>query len=94
MTVTSKRKKEPVILWGDELCLWIGVLDEIGLRPAAIILPSMDAIHLVQGVVGIECFVRNASEFEAVLLPLLRENAGWVWWMVKLLGNFVKWHLF
>jgi hypothetical protein len=72
VTVTSKRRKEPVILWGDEFCSWIGVLEELGLCPAAVILSSMDAIHLVKGVVGIECFVGTASDLEAVLLPSLR----------------------
>jgi hypothetical protein len=72
VTMTSKRRKEPIVLWGDEFCLWIGVLDEFGIRPAAVILLSIDAIHLVQRVVETECFVQTVSAFEAVLLSLLR----------------------
>jgi hypothetical protein len=69
--VTLRRHKEPVIPWGDKFCSWIGVLDKLGLQPAAMILLSMDAVDLVKGAVRIDCFVGIRSNFVEVLLFLL-----------------------
>jgi hypothetical protein len=72
MTVASRCWKETVILWGEEFCSWIGVLDKLGLRPAAVILHLLDAVKLAKGAIGIDCFVGVASDLVKILLPWLR----------------------
>jgi hypothetical protein len=91
VALTSRRKKEHVILWGNRFCLWIGILGELGLLPAATILSSLNTIHLAQGAAGIECFVGTPSNFQKVLLPSLR---GKVWLGLvdgRVLANFANW---
>jgi hypothetical protein len=72
MKVTSTRRKEPVILWGCEFCSWLRVLDELGLRPAAVIVSSLINLPLIRSVVGVDCFVGTEVNFVEVLLPTLR----------------------
>jgi hypothetical protein len=70
--VRTQQRREPVILWGNEFCSWLGVLDELGLRPSAVVLSSAAKIGLVQSAVGVDCFVGLADDFVEVLLPILR----------------------
>jgi hypothetical protein len=63
---------EPVILWGDRLCSWIGGLDELGLQPSAVILLSSSSLDLVISAVGVDCFVGLLEDFVEVLLPSVR----------------------
>jgi hypothetical protein len=57
---------------GDEFSSWFGFLDELGLKPAAVILSSLEGVNLVRAAVGIKCFVGLASNFVEVLLPFLQ----------------------
>jgi hypothetical protein len=67
--ITSRHHKEPVILWGDDFCSWIGILDELGLEPVAVILSSSASLALARGSVGNNCFVGLAADFQESLLP-------------------------
>jgi hypothetical protein len=93
--VTSRRKKEPVILWGDTLCSLLGVLDELGLQPAAVILLSLDAVHWMQFIWFKELLELNdLLELPLILkkcyYPCCGENAGWALLMPMLLANFCR----
>jgi hypothetical protein len=74
MKVGRHRRKEPVILWGDAFSSWIGVLDELGLRPSAALLTSVDSIDLVKGAVGVDCYVGLVTDFDDNILTTLRGN--------------------
>jgi hypothetical protein len=68
-----QKRKESVILWGDKFSSWIGVLDELGLRPSAVILSRANSLDLVKNPVGVDCFVGLVEDdFEEVLLSTLR----------------------
>jgi hypothetical protein len=65
--VITTARQEPVVLWGDDFSSWLGVVQELSLRPVAVILSRLDLVALVQATVGTDCFVGLASEVEAVL---------------------------
>ena len=58
-------------MWGNDFSSWLGILDELGLQPVAVIVSSLDSLDLIRHVVGVDCFVGVATDFEAVLLPSL-----------------------
>jgi hypothetical protein len=58
---------ELVILWGDAFSSWAGVLQELRLRPVAVILKNFDSLNLVRASVGVDCFVGLAQDVEAIL---------------------------
>jgi hypothetical protein len=49
-------------------------LDELGLRPSAVLLTSADSIDLVKGAVGVDCYVGLVTDFEENILSTLRGN--------------------
>jgi hypothetical protein len=72
MVDTTSSDLNPVILWGDEFSSWLGVLDELKLRPIAVILLGTTLIDLVCGCVGADCFVGLATDMDENVLLSLR----------------------
>jgi hypothetical protein len=68
--VTTSTHQEPVILWGNDFCSWTGAVQELKLRPVAVILTNLDLIDLTRATVGPDCFVGLASEVEQVMAAL------------------------
>jgi hypothetical protein len=52
---------EPVILWGNTFCSWVGAAQELQLRPVAVILSSLELVKLVQATVDSDCFEQEAK---------------------------------
>jgi hypothetical protein len=70
--VTSVDDLEPVILWGDGFCSWLGVLHELKFRPVAVLLtdPAQN-LDIVRACVGADCFIGSvASLTDAIILSL------------------------
>jgi hypothetical protein len=55
------------VLWGDDFCYWVGVIQELHLEPVVVILANLDSLDLVRATVGEACFVGLATDVEAIL---------------------------
>jgi hypothetical protein len=65
--VNSSTRCQPVILWGDEVSSWIGVAQELHLRPVAVVLLSLNSVKLVKVSVGVDCFVGLTGDVKDIL---------------------------
>jgi hypothetical protein len=72
MVDTTSSDLKPVILWGDEFSSWLWVLDELKLRPIAVILSCVNSVDLVRGCIGEDCFVGLATDMDKNVLLSLR----------------------
>jgi hypothetical protein len=64
--------REPAILWCDDFCSWLGVLEELHLRPVAVVMTSTLCMDLVRASVGGDCFVGLESDFTVTIAESLR----------------------
>jgi hypothetical protein len=55
---------------GDSFSSWAGVVQELRLRPVAVILSNLDSLDLVRASVGADCFVGQAQDVESILASL------------------------
>jgi hypothetical protein len=70
--VNASSDREPVFLWGDSFCSWMGVLQEMKFRPVAVILTSRACFDLVRGCVSADCFVGLESDLNDKIISSLR----------------------
>jgi hypothetical protein len=65
--VNSKTEVEPVVVWGEEYSSWLGLVQELQLRPVVVILSCFNSAGLVKASVGDDCFVILESSLSASL---------------------------
>jgi hypothetical protein len=73
--VQTTDNREPVVLWGEAFCSWIGVLGILNLKPVGIFLTCLDSIELVRKCVGADCFVGRVDSMDTLVSQSLIHGA-------------------